>query len=208
MKKHPVLLVLGNTCVGKSSIGLAIQAQTGANYVSLGDKKRELKVTDYARYLKMTQGNSCKPFIPEEVHRLMLESTSNFPASIFSGYPICIEEYKAFVKNFECVGGLHLVVDQDVLEQRFNSRVVCPICHTPGETGDYCTKHKNTLLIPRNDLTAQVLRERQRLYRTRIAPFITFLESTGITIIKTSNKNKVEHQHNVKTAVKLINPHI
>lgn len=208
MKKHPVILLFGNTCVGKSSVGIAIERATNGSvdYVSFGDCKRELALTDPLRYKKMTRNESGKSFLVEEIHKLMLENIHSKKASIFSGYPISIDEYSLFNSNFSCIAAMHLTINEDVLLQRFFSRGICPICQSPGKVGEACKEH-NTSMIPRNDLSDKTLYERQVLYERRIIPFVEHLRSQGIAITTNANENAEQLFYNVTILQKLLRAH-
>ncbi|MEK7666021.1 MAG: nucleoside monophosphate kinase [Patescibacteria group bacterium] len=166
--------IIGNTCVGKSTLGLALAEEFGGTYVSFGDRKRMhiRDGTDLGRAINdaVSAGVPIAPSLCVMLMQDALTTGWNF----LSGCPISLEELKSLNAVCETVCALHLCVEEDVLYRRFMQRGVCPYCHRTGTRGAWCPNH-DVALGPRIDATQSEWVARQRLYHDRIAPFAAVL---------------------------------
>lgn len=159
------LLLYGNTCTGKSTLGMALQNKLGYNYISFGDLKREeISKKTIPGIVLATQIENGLPIDPElraNLIKIKLKQGYN----CICGYP-CLQSLSSKI-----IGLIVLGARYKVIKKRFFNRAVCSICCYPGSVRDTCPEHKQ-LLIPRADCTNSEFSKRTHLFNFRILPFL------------------------------------
>jgi adenylate kinase family enzyme len=177
MTQGSVILLYGNTCAGKSTLGRQLEAALGAKYLSFGDLKRA------AIHAGTTEGKALrlcieggKPIDPTMGARV-ISAHFGAPLNCLSGYPISSEELTAFkvVCGQEIMASVLLSITEDQARERFRLRATCPECQYPGCIQDHCPVHQ-VALIKREDATGRELISRFRLFEERILPFFESTE--------------------------------
>lgn len=165
------ILIFGNTCVGKSTLGAALARRFDGAYLSFGDRKREAIAAGTEAGMAILDATSREqpidPSMGFEVLRPALHARVNF----FSGYPITEEELACVRAHATVRGFIHIWAPESTVQERFFSRGVCPHCAAPGLIGQRCEQH-DFALEARSDRSRAQLDTRTRLYERRILPFV------------------------------------
>lgn len=164
------VLIYGNTCAGKSTLGKIVETETGITYLSFGDLKREAiqKGTD-AGFRVAKQSESGLPMNPKDSWSIVLPHL-NDPIFQLSGFPISLMELGLLSSHSSIMGVIFLKLEEDLVRRRYHNRAVCPQCLSPGILGGICSKHNQALEI-REDTNDQELIRRLNLNR-RIEQFL------------------------------------
>lgn len=164
------ILIYGNTCAGKSTLGKVLELQTGIPYLSFGDLKREdVRKGTAAGLRAVKQSESGQPMDPQDAWSIV-QTHLTHPIFQLSGFPISLTELELFSSHSRIMGVIFLKLEEEIVRQRYNSRAVCPQCLTPGTLGGLCTKH-NLALEVREDTSDLELTRRLNLNR-RIESFL------------------------------------
>lgn len=169
MTRH-VVLIYGNTCSGKSTLGIAIQTQLGIDHVSFGDLKRRainLGTPEGLAVQECTQaGQPVRAIDAWSIVKSGITS-SNF---VLTGFPINKEELYLLLGYCQISGVVSLSLSETVIRSRYQNRAICPTCLSPGKLGDYCHKH-GISLVSREDTNNDELERRLKLNQ-RIVSFL------------------------------------
>lgn len=192
MNTRNAVIIYGNTCAGKSTLGKKIEKEMGIKYVSFGDLKRlEIVNKSPLGVLLNFQIKNEKPINPL-VGAELIEKYLGL-LNVISGYPISIEELEAFRTYCRCTinGIIYLEIDETKIYQRFLNRRICPICGYIGKKQERC-QVDNILLEKRFDCDKNELNFRIQLYKDRILPFSQgpLLSNYSRININTSNLSK------------------
>lgn len=173
MKTQPdCLLIYGNTCSGKSTLGQNLAHLFKANYISFGDLKRKEMVLETPAGIEMAKCSQFGiPFNPHTGMTIIEKNLQKSKLNILSGFPISEMEIKELNTSASILGVILLEIDAKTSKQRFYSRGICPYCNKTGKKGYLCLSHK-TELTERPDCNEQVFLSRQKLYSNRISPFV------------------------------------
>jgi len=164
------ILIYGNTCAGKSTLGKIIEVQTGIPYLSFGDLKRGVIQKGTAVGLRVAiQSEAGLPMNPQDAWSIVQPHLSH-PIFQLSGFPISSAELGLLLQHSRITGVVFLKLEEDVVRRRYHSRAVCPQCLSPGILGGMCTKHRQALEI-REDTNDQEMTRRLNLNR-RIESFL------------------------------------
>ena len=170
MMASKAILIYGNTCAGKSTLGKLIETTMGIPYLSFGDLKRGAIRNSTPVGLRVAmQSNAELPMNAQDAWSI-LQPHLNHSIFQLSGFPISSEELQLFLQHNEITGVIFLTVPEEAIRRRYQSRAVCPECLTPGILGGLCTKHGRNLEV-REDTNEQELSRRLKLNR-RIELFI------------------------------------
>jgi adenylate kinase family enzyme len=157
------ILIIGNTCTGKSTLGMHLARLFGGHYVSFGDLKRAAIARSDAIGLGIEAAAQKKVAIVHELGMQLIASGL--------GYPISDFEFELFVTRCSVLGSIVVSASPAEIERRFFGRAVCPTCNESGRAGDRCRIHDVSLTV-RKDNTYEELRRRQELYQERIVAFV------------------------------------
>jgi len=172
MDNRNAVIIYGNTCSGKSTVGKKIEKEIGMKYVSFGDLKQlEIINKSPIGVFLNSQIKNGKPINPLIGAKLMKEYLGFL--NILSGYPISIEELEVFKTYCQCTirGIIHLEIDEIKIRRRFFNRGICPNCGCVGQLQKYC-HIDNILLVKRFDCNKDELNFRLQFYKDRILPFL------------------------------------
>ncbi|MCL5733875.1 MAG: nucleoside monophosphate kinase [Patescibacteria group bacterium] len=166
------ILIYGNTCAGKSTIGRLLSREFHADYLEFGDLKRKeiASNSSLGQRIKFCIENG-NPINPSDGFEIIKNRTLSPESIILSGFPISTEELCLLRIARSIIGVIVMDVDDITVRQRFLSRGICPTCNCPGRIGSKCQEH-NINLIRRQDANEEELSKRLNLYGKRIKPFI------------------------------------
>ncbi len=191
MKK--LVIILGNTSSGKSSLGKKIELEFGLPYISFGDIKREeiQKESILGKNLKYNIDKNL-PINPDDDLKLINNHYDcSKPLASISGYPISEIEYSELSKGYNIIFGIYLEASEEILRKRFFGRVVCPICNFPGLIGDLCPIH-NKEMLKRDDTNENEFNKRMKLFNQRIYPFIEEVQNKSLFQIYKYNSESLD----------------
>lgn len=174
--KPSCIVIYGETCSGKSTLGKYLGSAMGCPYISFGDLKRDSIAHGTLVGAAIQKLLAARCPLPSELGYAVIKDAIKDGLNFVSGYPISVDEFKAFTAKISIVGTIMLEVDEATLVQRFGQRRQCRQCHFPGVEGDRCPVHQIPMTL-REDVSVEELSSRKRLYRQRIQPF---LESSQI----------------------------
>ena len=164
------ILIYGNTCAGKSTLGKIIEVQTGVPYLSFGDLKRGVFQKGTAVGLRVAiQSEAGLPMDPQDAWSIIQPNLS-YPIFQLCGFPISSAELGLLLNYSRIMGVVFLTLEEEVVRRRYYSRAVCPQCLSPGTLGGVCIKHHQALEV-REDTNDQELTRRLNLNR-RIENFL------------------------------------
>lgn len=198
------ILIFGNTCTGKSSLGKELELKLSYPYISFGDIKR-LEIKNKTILSQRILSATGKEFPIDPLDGLTLiteyEKKTQSPILTVSGYSISIKEYNAFISSYAIIVGIHLRSDEQTIRKRFFSRAVCPVCNLPGILGSKCKIH-HISMVTRGDVSENEFVKRNRLYTQRIIPFLEHVRNNSLFQIKEYNTST----HNLEMLlVKIVN---
>lgn len=194
MNNRNSVIIYGNTCAGKSTLGKKIEKEMEIKYVSFGDLKRlEIVNKSPLGVLLNFQIKNGKPIDPLVGAKLMKKYLGLL--NVISGYPISIEELEAFRIYCRCIikGIIHLEIDETKIYQRFFNRGICPNCGYVGQSQGYC-RIDNVPLEKRFDCDENELNFRIQLYKNRILPFLQGASFSAYPIINIDTSNISEEE--------------
>lgn len=171
MKKIQTILLFGNTCSGKSTLGKLLQQVYGIQYLCFGDLKRKHIAMNTAIGRTLCEQISRRVPIDPDLGMQLLSMSKEEHTRCVCGYPISTKELECFEKLHAVLGAIHLIVPDDVVMQRFANRAQCPQCDWPGLESDICPMH-HIQLEKRIDAIQNELDARMKLYHNRIEPFV------------------------------------
>lgn len=204
MKKKKAIILCGNTCSGKSTLGKDLQERLLGKYFSFGELKRKEFQIKSELGLALTKSILYGlPINPIHGIALILKYTKDIDGDLifFSSYPVSIEEYEIFSLFFEVKLIVHLKASERAIQQRYYNRVVCPICNLPGIKGDFCKNHQ-ILMVPRTNTTT--LEKRLSIYTTRILPLIDHIKKSENVVEIMFNTTNVKSDKLSKKIANLI----
>ncbi|MEK7635930.1 MAG: nucleoside monophosphate kinase [Patescibacteria group bacterium] len=172
MNTKNAVIIYGNTCAGKSTLGKKIEKEMKIKYISFGDLKRlEIINKSSIGIILDSQIKNGKPINPLVGARLIEKYLGLL--NIISGYPISIEELRIFRARCRCIiqGIIHLGINEIKIRQRFFNRGICQNCGYIGQLQKHC-RIDDVLLVKRFDCNEDELNFRLQFYKNRILPFI------------------------------------
>lgn len=192
MNRHCVI-IYGETCAGKSTVGKHLGGALGCPYISFGDLKREAIAAGTETGLAIQRLLDEGLPIRAELGYAVIEDAMRDTLNVISGYPISATEFETLSIHAPVVGVITLSVDEQTLVRRFGLRRECPRCHMPGSVGDQCLVH-GIPMIQREDGSAEQLIVRRQLYQRRIGPFLESRQIVDLPHLRidTSKLTKLE----------------
>ena len=167
---HAILL-FGNICSGKTSIGKHLEPVLNYQYLSFGEIKRKALQNQNEIGLKIEREIQNGNLPPErDCVQIILDSMRNNKI-ILSGFPITEQEYAVFIEYFEIDAVISISCSEDTIRSRYKNRVDCPICNYPGEKGDFCPIHQKEM-TEKNNQNKNNMESRLSLFNNRIMPFL------------------------------------
>ena len=183
------ILVCGNMCTGKSTLGHRLARNLHGRDISFGDLKREHLVfgEPIARSMQ-DYADRGEPIPPDLAFRIVephLEA-----CTILSGFPISRPEMIRLEQTCCVVAAIHLVADHTQIERRFFARGECPVCLYLGTIENHCPEH-GVKLVQRNNVTPEEFQRRVRLYEHRIVPFVaSLLDTVSVLRVDTTTQDQ------------------
>ena len=191
---HAVLL-FGNICSGKTSLGKHLEPVLNYQYLSFGEIKRRMLQDQNKIGLKIEREIQNGNLLPEkDCVRIILDSMRNNKI-ILSGFPITEREYDVFTKYFKIDAVIFINCPEDTIRSRYKNRVDCPICNYPGRKGDFCPIHQREMTEKKNQ-DENNMESRLSLFDNRIMLFLKRHNWTQpiltIQSTKTTTKETIE----------------
>lgn len=166
---HAILL-FGNICSGKTSVGKHLEPILNYQYLSFGEIKRKILQDQNEIGLKIEREiQNGNPPPEKDCVQIILDSMRNNKI-ILSGFPITEREYAAFIEYFKIDAVIFINCSEDTIRSRYKNRVDCPICNYPGEKGDFCPIHQKEM-TEKKDQNKNNMKSRSSLFNNRIMPF-------------------------------------
>lgn len=181
--KSECVVLYGETCAGKSTVGKHLSLIMQCPFIAFGDRKRDEIARRTEIGIAIENILQIGSPIPAELGYALIEKAIRPGLNIISGYPISIDEFTVLSAHCAVAGVIVLSINESALLKRFELRRICPQCQEPGVDGDFCPIHK-IQMVRRVDANAQELVLRRKLYVERITPF---LESSLITRLRRLN---------------------
>lgn len=191
---HAILL-FGNICSGKTSLGKHLEPALNYQYLSFGEIKRKTLQNQNEIGLKIEREiQNGNPPPEKDCVQIILDSMRNNKI-ILSGFPITEREYVVFIEYFEIDAVISISCLEDTIRSRYKNRVDCPICNYPGEKGDFCPIHQKEMTEKKNQ-DKNNMEARLSLFNNRIVPFFKKHNWTQPTLViqstETTTKETIE----------------
>ncbi len=187
-----IVILLGPPGSGKGTQAVRLTKELGIPHISTGDLFRENmgKNTELGQKAK-TFINAGK-LVPDELVLDMLFDRVSKPDAakgyLLDGFPRTLPQAEAFGKSLrgEKVVVLNLDVPDEVIVKRLEGRRTCKNCgnihhleFSPPKSAGICDKCGGEL-VQRSDDTAEVIKERLRVYHAQTKPLVAYYQKMGI----------------------------
>jgi adenylate kinase len=188
-----VVILLGPPGCGKGTQAKKIVNEFDLPHVSTGDLFRENIGKSTALGKKAIRYMNEGKLVPDELVLDMLFDRISRPdcktGYLLDGFPRTVAQAEALERHLKIgteVIAINLPVSDELLIQRISGRLSCPNCKhvyniyfSPPSTDGICDVCQNTL-IQRPDDSADVVKERLRIYKEQTAPVIEYYQKKGL----------------------------
>ncbi len=189
------IILLGAPGAGKGTQANAISLKFDIPHISTGDILRyEIKKgTELGKkVLKFVESGKLVPdkFIIEIIKN-RISSSRTKKGFLMDGFPRNLKQAKMFSKMIDELGikldkVINIIVSEDEIVNRLNSRKVCNICGSIFSSNNYKESEKcpecGGDLLKRKDDDTEVIKHRLEIYESETIPLIDFYSDKGLLI--------------------------
>jgi adenylate kinase len=180
------VIMLGPPGAGKGTQAERLAKRLGVPRISTGDILREAVSagSDLGRQVQaaMSRGELVGDALIVEVVRERVSRPDAGAGFVLDGFPRTIAQAEALEALLDGRGApavVELVVPEDELVRRLSARRVCAGCGVNAWAADTACATCGGRLVQRDDDTAEVVRERLRVFARQTQPLVAFYRDRG-----------------------------
>lgn len=188
------LLIFGPPGSGKGTYALRLQPRLNVDLFATGDIMREIMKKNTALGKKVKRFVEHGELVPDDVViqvlRQRLVHTSDRKGFILDGFPRTVEQAKALDKIASIDGIILLTVPGWIIVERLSSRRICRNCgeiynvrYLKPKVEGVCDRCGGQL-YQRSDDTAQVIKDRIRVYESQTEPVLQYYRGKKIPFVE------------------------
>jgi len=188
------LIIFGPPGSGKGTYASRLQSKLGVAVIAMGDIFREIMKEDSPLGEKVKSYVEKGLLLPDEVAIEVLKKRLEEPSSkngfILDGFPRTIDQAKALDGIVKIDAVVQLTVPDWIIIERLSARRICKKCgevynirYLKPKVDGVCDKCGGPL-YQRSDDTAQVIKDRIKVYEQQTQPILEHYKEKGVSFVE------------------------